>query len=188
MKRKTTKRKNPNLYVAKATLLKRAPREGIVKTVTSILKEKQYKMVKKHVKRISVTTTINHSGFTVMGRWRMTKEQVQVFDSGYQSEDRYDHVVRHEFAHAEFHYLKKYNPEAHARFVELALKHTPVSTYVSGHERKFRRQINQDRVSMYADEQHSETAVRLANKMVLHRTEGELSDELVEAYKELHFL
>ena len=186
--RKSKKKSNPNIYVAKATTIRPAPRAIIVSTVKAILKEKQYKMVKKHVKKISIISTIKRSGFTVMGRWKANQEQVMVYDKASQPVEQYDHVARHEFAHAEFHYLLKYNPEAHANFIKVAMKHAPVSTYVRDHESKFRRQANMDSKPMYADEQHSEMAVRLADKMCLHQPIGELPEELVQAYRELHFL
>lgn len=185
---KTRKSKNPNLYVAKATAFKPAPRAIVVETVKTILKEKQYKMVKKHVKKISIISTINSTGCTVMGRWKKIQEQVMVYDKASIPAEQYDHVARHEFAHAEFHYLLKYNTEAHANFIKVAMKHAPVSTYVQYHKSKFLRQTNMDSLPMYADEQHSEMAVRLADKMCLHSPLGEMSEELVQAYRELHFL
>lgn len=183
-----TKQRNPKLYVGLATKHRTAPRKGIVKIIKTVLKEKQYKYIRKHVKQISIVKSISQGWEVKTGTWFALKDKVKIYDNESFDEATYDDVVRHEFAHGEFHYLLHYNKEAFYKFVKLAKAHDPVSTYVKAHEKRFRRITNRDSVSMYADEQHSELALILAKKLVNHRPFKKPSKALVAAYRELHFL
>ena len=167
---------------------KPAPRKELVTLVSKILKEKQYRYIRKHVERISITTTVT-GGTHKLGEWDGLKESIKIYDDHSNNMEAYEDVIRHEFAHGEYFYLNKWNPEARLRFSQLAEKHDPVSTYTRDHETSFRKYIiTGGDWNLYGDEQHSELALILAGKMTLHKPFKTPSDELVQAYKELHFL
>jgi len=65
--------KLPRFYIGKTTQLLNSPRPEIIAIVKKVISEPQYKLCRKHIKLISITS-IRARGRVTVGRWMALKD------------------------------------------------------------------------------------------------------------------
>jgi len=184
------KYKKTQIYIAKETPLKIAPRPEVVALVTKILKEPQYKKIMKFIKRVSIVRSGESGHFVTSGYWKPRQQVLHVKDHRGISVEDYEQTIRHELAHVFYQWATEWRAEELTAWCNVANRAAPISTYVKRHERSFKAENGTwgkvTNHSLFAEEQHSEFAS-------LHSGHPDAiswalnNDELRAAYEALHY-
>lgn len=193
-KRVSTKKKiNRKLYVAKATLYKRAPRKALVDELQAVLLRPQFKKVIKHIDRISVVTGGNTSSKRVTtGRVvnKDGKKFYKIYDYSSLNIEYYRAVAVHELAHVDWGVKQKWHHEAWTKFNTIVNELRPINEYLERNEAKWRADKRFLTSNQYCNEMHSAAAeLYYEAENSGHRFQyPEDQKKLLAAFKELHSL
>ena len=186
------------VYIAKATPVKPAPREEMVEKIRTIWNKQSPKFLK-HIKKLSIQRTTS-TGTFCGGYFDAGKDQLKFYDSEYAPLPQYETTAVHELAHANWWFLYKYHREELKKFCEIVYKLPPLNTYQRNHEKQWRRNVcnqlildNEDQkwANSFTNEIHSFIAEYLHNPALLGAYhEPSVSQHVLEiairAYEDLH--
>lgn len=186
------------VYIAKATPVKPAPREEMVEVIRRVWNKQSPKFLK-HIKKLSIQRTTKTGSIT--GGWFDSKyDQIKFFDAEYAPLDQYELTAVHELAHANWWFLYKYHREELKKFCDKVFPLPPLTQYLKGHEKKWKKAVANQKIldnkdeywaNSWTNEIHSFIAEYLHNPDLLDRWTRPITvqrnvDIAIEAYKELH--
>ncbi len=186
------------VYIAKATPVKPAPRPEMVETIRKIWNKQSPKFLK-HIKKLSIQRTTT-TGHFLAGYFDAIKDQLKFYDSQGANMEQYETTVVHELAHAKWWFMYRYHRDELKKFCERVSVLPPLNQYQRNHENRWRKHVcnqlildNEDQkwANSYTNEMHSFLAEYTHNPALLGEyhepiTTQHILEVAVEAYEELH--
>lgn len=184
---------NSQVYIAKGTPSKSAPRDEVVSLVREMWnKVPEIKKLRPHIKKLSVQRTISNTDVVSLGSYNVTKSKVIIRDHHAMRVNDYKETMYHEIVgHAFWYWAAKWRNEEWKEFNDFVSKLRPINEYVRRNATKWKQIRRAGMYTLYEDEQHS-AAVELFNYHtgdafhIPRLNEDEIKD-LKEKYDKLHY-
>lgn len=186
------------VYIAKATPVKPAPREEMVEAIRKVWNKQSPKFLK-HIKKLSIQRTTTTGKFCA-GWFDTRNDQLKFYDSRDTKLENYETTAIHELAHARWWFMYRYHREELKKFCEIVYKLPPLNTYQRNHEKAWRKAVcnqlildNKDQqwANSFTNEIHSFIAEYLHNPALLGEyheptTTQHTLQKAIAAYEELY--